>query len=749
MAQVPELNSPRVSPSAQAQSFQQTQAPPEAFGANVASQALTDLGQVAEQHSANLEQYALQYQALNNKVAADTSTTDAVGQIDTLRAAYQEKHKNSIGAVDNLGAFYSDINGIVDKGRQGLSLPAQTDFDSAVRRYAAGAKSEMVTWSNGQRTTAITSATNSKLAVTGAAAAAHPDNPEFQSVYQQAVGDAAATLGQLNNWGPDEARAFVQQHIGQVVAGQIHNAVNSADQLKAEQLLRDNIDNMTEPQLTAALGEVKQGQDSYTSTSEAQAWAQGRTLGNANPVTDNYIAAVHGREGSGTNPRSSAKGTGQFLKGTWLDLLKTNPEVAGDVSDKTDQQILALRDNPTIADKAIKTYAQINGAALTVKGFAPTPANLGLAHGFGAAGAETILNAAPTTPVAQILPPEVIAANPYLANQTAGQVRAEFGKRFGAATEEPFSTPSGQIAPPQITNYSDPSKFLADTEVAATSYTDAKYAANPPLGQRVLSSIMGRARLQATALGENQKAAYGDVLGLVLDPNKAVENVDQIPPTLLAKLSPEQFHAIQRDVLANANYITPEKESNILELEGAKQLAAQGFPASFLAKKIDTMVLPPAAKREYMKAQTEARVKAATAAISNAPLKEALASPATKIALSDLGVPTTQTNGQYDPKYEQFVGALSAAVDQATSKTGAAPKGKELDTIVQSVTASTGAKQGWGWFNLGAEKGTPGFEVPEAERQAAVDFYKQTHNGSEPNEAQIAQAYYRKRQRGQ
>jgi hypothetical protein len=129
------------------------------------------------------------------------------------------------------------------------------------------------------------------------------------------------------------------------------------------------------------------------------------------------------------NPRSTATGNGQFIDGTWLQMVKaTRPDLA---AGKTDPEILALRNNPQLSQQVTAAYGQVNGHALQAAGLPVNGATLTLAHRFGPGGAQTILNADPNAQLSAILPKSVMVANPDLRGVTAGQYAQHLAGQFG------------------------------------------------------------------------------------------------------------------------------------------------------------------------------------------------------------------------------------------------------------------------------------------------------------------------------
>ena len=141
-----------------------------------------------------------------------------------------------------------------------------------------------------------------------------------------------------------------------------------------------------------------------------------------------------------TNPRSTATGNGQFIDSTWLDTVKAaRPELAKSLSDK---QILALRTDPDFSNEITKALATQNAGALTNADLPVTTATLDMAHKLGASGAQKVLNAAPDTPMENLVSADVLKANPELKGQTAGAYAQGLVRSVG---NDPVTTTPQQI----------------------------------------------------------------------------------------------------------------------------------------------------------------------------------------------------------------------------------------------------------------------------------------------------------------
>lgn len=163
-----------------------------------------------------------------------------------------------------------------------------------------------------------------------------------------------------------------------------------------------------------------------------------------------FESRVVGAEGgAGKNPHSSAAGFGQFVSGTWLQQFRR--VFADEAAKLSESQILALRQNGTIAKAIVDNYARENARFLESFGAKVTAGNLYLAHFLGAAGAKQVLTANPNTPVDQILDGKVLSGNrQYLFTdrgkgraRTAGELQTFIAGRVG---DTGAAQTAGQVA---------------------------------------------------------------------------------------------------------------------------------------------------------------------------------------------------------------------------------------------------------------------------------------------------------------
>lgn len=154
------------------------------------------------------------------------------------------------------------------------------------------------------------------------------------------------------------------------------------------------------------------------------------TTGSYGSLVDRIIGVESAGDPNAKNDKSSASGLGQFIKTTWLEMFRRYfPDRAAGM---TEEAILALRFNAAESRRMVELYARENAAVLQKAGVAVTDAALYLAHFLGPQGALSVLQAAPGTPVADLIGADKIAANrSILEGKTAGQVTSWAQSRIG------------------------------------------------------------------------------------------------------------------------------------------------------------------------------------------------------------------------------------------------------------------------------------------------------------------------------
>ena len=170
------------------------------------------------------------------------------------------------------------------------------------------------------------------------------------------------------------------------------------------------------------------------------AWETIATIPTTGPaIPAGYLASARASESGGNdaaaNPNSSALGRYQFLESTWGGLMKQYPELGLTPQGRTD---------PAQQERAMAQFTQDNARALAGAGIPVDPGTLYAAHFLGAGGAQKALTANPATPMAALVEPGVIEANPHLADMTAGDF-AQWAQQKGGNSKGGYAPPMQDV----------------------------------------------------------------------------------------------------------------------------------------------------------------------------------------------------------------------------------------------------------------------------------------------------------------
>jgi hypothetical protein len=140
-----------------------------------------------------------------------------------------------------------------------------------------------------------------------------------------------------------------------------------------------------------------------------------------NPDVDKYIRVIADEkvEGTGKNPRSSAKDYGQFVDATFVD---TYRQTFPDQAELSKEEILSQR-GPGVEEPMMVTLTRNNLAILKNKNLEPSKRNVYLMHHFGYGGGPAVIEGDPRTPLIDVVGKKVIAANPQFEGMTVGDAR--------------------------------------------------------------------------------------------------------------------------------------------------------------------------------------------------------------------------------------------------------------------------------------------------------------------------------------
>lgn len=484
MARVPYGGVPEESPSLQApEDYQREQATPESFGAQIGEgaeaagqgviKASDFYGQVAADNGVNnfLQTRAkILYGDPSKGLAVDPATGQPAlgpngeptydGGFFGLRGA---------AAMEAAPNVQQELQSAIADTRSGLTTPlSRLQFDTESRRYYAQTLGDIGQHTDQQAKVWAQSTYDNGVALAQSDLAQNPTDPKTITDATNRIVSALSNKAQIN--GEDPAGATLHGH--QIAADTQVRSLLLSDPVKANAAFEAN-----KGLLASTPGFYQLGQEvrsRYFASQEtplvdglvsdalagAHTAAQGASAAGAPGAPTSFLSAVGGREtdhmaGAATaaNPRSSARGTDQFISGTWYDpnhperSVMGQPQFAADIAGKTPAEIQAMRTDASPAGQALQgratlAYAGMNAPVLQADGVPVNAATLGMAHGFGAAGASALFHADPNTPVSTVLP-HIMRANPKLANETAGQVVQQFNTRFGTGAVD---TATGAIA---------------------------------------------------------------------------------------------------------------------------------------------------------------------------------------------------------------------------------------------------------------------------------------------------------------
>jgi hypothetical protein len=145
---------------------------------------------------------------------------------------------------------------------------------------------------------------------------------------------------------------------------------------------------------------------------------------------DRLMRAESGGRDDAANPRSTALGPYQFIKSTFIEVARRH--FATEVALLKDDALLALRTDREFARRAASAFCKDNVAHMVEQGLSPTFGHLRLAFLVGPQAAVRLLQAAPTTPVSELLGNSVITANPFMKGMSAADLIARADRDVGS-----------------------------------------------------------------------------------------------------------------------------------------------------------------------------------------------------------------------------------------------------------------------------------------------------------------------------
>lgn len=674
----------------------QVSTPDTAFGLNVLGRGLEQAGIVAQDQSTRLAQHAEQFQAINNKSEADGAYIQHLQAANQYAVDYQANNRG-MAADANLPQAMKDLDTQRETIANSLTNPmARAMFDADSRRATANITGELSRFASSQRKDYIVHQASAGKEALASDTAMHPENAEANGIKLM---DFQATINTQLGLSPEEGQLEARKAYGSMISAAVGTMNANGDVLKASAFLEAHKANMDGLVYEQTLAKLKPALLANSAAQDGDLAVAGALhgLGTSTGPTQDFVGAVHKDEGAGKNPRSSANGIGQFLgkigadgqgHGTWFDIMK-DPEFAADVKGKTPAQVLAMRADPDVADRAIMVNARVNSAALSAAGLPVNPGTVGLAHRFGPGGATALLRADPSASVLSALGrngPAVIAANPELANQTVGQVVQGFQQRYGGQSVN--ATAGG--APSSFDYQGRMQQVLANADSVAERSKPGDAAYKDQVEQRAMAGLNRLiSAAKDTEFNASQQLGAAIAANKIQDMNTLLRTVPNAA-NLLNSLPNSTVNTLKADMGREATTHTPERDLNITKLNGMYAAAKQGNSTDFLAQDIGSMDLTRDARLTFQKAQDEIRNKPQTVK-GDKTFQTIMASPQTAAQLSALGVSKAKTPNDY----WHFAGAVQGEIDQWNMEHKDVPPGpKDVAKMLANVSAQKFATYG-------------------------------------------------------
>jgi hypothetical protein len=270
-------------------------------------------------------------------------------------------------------------------------------------------------------------------------------------------------------------------------------------------------------------------------------------------ISDSIIGAESSGNRNAKAQTSSALGPGQFIDGTWLDLIKRyRPDLA---QGKTRAEVLAMRTDPELSKDMTRAYEAENSAGLRRAGLPVTPGTIYLTHFAGQGGGIKLLKADPHAPVESILDAKAIAANPFLKGMTAADVIAWADRRITAARprkltagpqpaqQNPDVSPGGDVRRAQLfPQRAAPVPYLTQTQGVGPM---PSAAGTSPSLQNLDQTITAQRLLDKGAFNSSQSTPDPEARYLVRVPSlansAAAGGAPMLPSNAAPSVAPTSF----------------------------------------------------------------------------------------------------------------------------------------------------------------------------------------------------------------
>lgn len=258
-------------------------------------------------------------------------------------------------------------------------------------------------------------------------AAANYTDPDRVEMEAERATRGVLSMPDMRGASPIVINAAIKEARASVYGGVVERLLNDNPQGAISYF--DGVqDRLTPAQVARLEPKVREARNTALAFQEADAALYGTPAS-----SDDYMSFMRRLESGGRadarNPNSTATGADQFIESTWLEMVNSaRPAWA---AGKSRDELLALRTDPIKSGEMAQEYARRNGEKLVNAGLPADNINLYAAHHFGPGGGIKFARAGMDTPIEDILTPEQIAANGYLAGKTKGEVIANWSGRAG------------------------------------------------------------------------------------------------------------------------------------------------------------------------------------------------------------------------------------------------------------------------------------------------------------------------------
>ena len=640
---------------------------PDAFGATVAGQGLSELGAAAGQGAKDLGAVASEYQAINNQNSADSASLK--NSID--RSADAETYKTGLRSTlsanpgMDTAAYLRDFLGKQEEARQaigaGMTNPmAKSLYNNDTRRSAQVLASNLASYTAQTWTAAGIKTADDKITVAQQQMGANYDDPVAQANGLRQIGEAIAAKHRLTGDASDPS-ADILRAISPVNRNAIAAKIDGHDIDGAKALYSAHAAEMTDDDRAKVEGALKAGvtanmiQDPVhqiydlgqapsiptsgeagvgTALSAVGAAAYYRSKGLPANEAAALAAQEHAESGNNPNPAGTNDGGAAYGAMQWHG--DRQADFQAWAGKPIQQSTLQEQRDFAVYELTQGKRAAVGRQAAT----AETPEE-----------ASDILTRGYTAPADQS-PASLAARSSVAAHISSG----------AAPPAVSFSEP-----PPRYTPQTDPAiirdGFLSYNQRVAAAIPDAEIRA------RFLAVADSRANLTASIANDRQKGVFDALNGYVsggLPDGRAVSSFEDLPPSMTSQLSPGYTTAlrenINRAVAGYGAYHTPAMDTEAARQQGL----ANTNPALFADPVRNNLITNPnlsAPDRDsLLREQGRLATSQAAQAANSQKLQTLLSDPIVRNTYNTIGLDITGTDAasaqRLSDRRNEFLGAL-------------------------------------------------------------------------------------------